>query len=258
MQSEPTVSSQPNPNQSVRLPVNPWVISGLLLVALVVVLAWWHPWSRPATSDRTITVSGQATITAEPDEYVFNPSYEFKNTDKAAALSAVTAKSDAVTAGLKALGVTDKQIKSNANGYNYGGYYYDESDKDYTYTLSFTITLTDAAQTQKVQDYLVTTAPSGAVTPYAQFSTAKRKTLEAQARDQATKEARSKADQSAKNLGFRVGAVKSVSDSGFGGGVTPMYAEDTVNGSVSSGTQLKVQAGENDLDYSVTVVYYVR
>ncbi len=54
---------------------------------------------------------------------------------------------------------------------------------------------------------MVTTAPTGQVSPRPNFSDAKRKELESKARDEATKDARAKADQSARNLGFKVGKI---------------------------------------------------
>jgi uncharacterized protein YggE len=242
-----------------------WVIVGLLVI-IVLMFGVWRPWgSQVNDQSRTVSVTGDAKLKATPDEYVFSPSYQFKNTDKDAALKAVTDKQTEVVTGLKNLGVADSKIKANSSGYDYN-YYFDESADTYNYTLSLTVTLSDKALTQKVQDYLVTTSPSGAVSPQANFSDAKRKTLESKARDQATKDARAKADQSAKNLGFKVGKVKSVND-GTGFGTTPycsgtlicpMAADSAAGSGKSSVSSLPVQTGENELDYSVTVVYYVK
>ena len=150
----------------------------------------------------------------------------------------------------------DSKIKADSSGYNYN-YYYDSINQNYNYTLSLTITLSDKALTQKVQDYLVSTNPSGSVSPQANFSDAKRKQLESQGRDAATKEARAKADQSAKNLGFKVGHVKSVNDSDSGGGPIVNSLASGANLDVKQ-QSLAVQSGENDLSYSVTVVYYLK
>lgn len=230
----------------------------ILLAIIVGMLVVWKPWASVQASDRTVTVTGEATIKAEPDEYVFNPNYEFDNVDKAAALDALTKKASDITAKLKGLGVTDSQIKTNANG---GARYYSyvmRPDNMSVYTLSYTITVNSLALSQRVQDYLATTTPTGEVSPQANFSTAKKKALESQARDEATKEARAKADQSAKNLGFKVGAVKSVSDgSGFGGPIN--YAQGSMAmDTKSSAPSLVVQPGQNTLDYTVSVIYYLR
>jgi len=252
-------SSPPNKNR-LNLSLSWRLVCGLLLIAIIVMLVIWKPWQSAKTSDRTISVTGDTAIKAEPDEFVFSPSYEFKNADKQAALADLTKKNDELIAKLKGLGVTDKQIKTNASGYSNGTYFPTINGGASTYTLSLTITLNDKALTQKVQDYLVTTSPSGAVSPQADFSESKRKSLESQARDTATKEARAKADQSAKNLGFKVSRVKSVDDSGgFGGGPRPLINSSLDSGSAKTASpSLSVQPGENDLTYSVTVVYYIK
>lgn len=228
----------------------------LVVVALVLViagmLAMWRPWE--GVSDRTIEVGGQATISAVPDEYLFYPVYEFTNADKQKALAELTSKSNDLVAKLKELGVSDSQIKTNSDGYDYP--YYKETDGNPIYSLRLTVTINDKDLAQKVQDYLITTAPTGGVSPQVGFSEAKRKELEGQARDQATKDARAKAEQSAKNLGFSIGAVKSVTDgAGFGG---PIYSLDAAGREAASPSSLSLQPGENDLSYSVSVVYFVR
>lgn len=231
----------------------------VLLLVIVAMLALWRPWQQAAgAKERTITVTGDASIEAEPDEFVFNPTYEFENSDKQAALKDLSAKSSELVAALKKLGVPSSKIKTNADDWSYP--IYSSSDKTPTYTLRLTVTATNKTLAQKVEDYLVGTAPSGEVTPQASFSTAKQKSLQSTARDQATKEARAKAEQSARNLGFRVGGVKSVDDSdGFGGPIYPMSAKASSGAAdMPLSTSLTVQPGENNLDYSVTVTYYIK
>lgn len=232
------------------------VIIVVLLLAVVGlgILSWKYRSDSTANSDRTIQVTGEAKITAEPDEFVFYPSYEVKNGEKKAAIETLSKKSEEIVGRLKALGIPDNKIKADTSGYD-SFYYYDGQQQ--IYTLRFTITVGSRADAQKVQDYLVTTAPSGNVLPQATFSAAKRKELESKARDEATKEARSKADQSAKNLGFKVGRVKAVTDGSGFGDIIPLraVAEDKA---LSTSAQLSVQPGQNDLNYSVTVIYFVK
>ncbi len=235
-----------------------WRLMSLLLgLALLVSIFLWRPWApRYAANSRTVTVTGQTTIKETPDEFVFSPSYDFVNSDKAAALSALTTKQTEVVAGLKKLGVQDKNIKTNTGGWR--DYNYDDSAKTYTYTFSPTVTVGNRDVAQKVQDYLMTTSPSGSVSPSAQFSEQLRKKLESTARDAATKDARAKAEQSAKNLGFKIGAIKSVDDAGGNGLVMPMLARGAAMATGAEDDKLAVQPGQNDLSYSVTVVYYVK
>jgi uncharacterized protein len=232
----------------------------VLLLVIAGMLALWRPWSSPADTGRTISVTGETKLEAEPDEFVFYPSYQFKNTDKAAALAEVSAKSTEITNKLKELGVAPAKIKSDSSGYNYN-YYFNPEDDTTTYTLQLTVKASSKEQAQKVQDYLVTTSPEGQVTPQANFSDTLRDQLESKGRDEATKDARAKAEQSAKNLGFKVGKVKSVEDSSNDmGGIYPLasgVAMDSAGGSETK-SSLAIQPGENELRYSVTVVYFVR
>lgn len=229
----------------------------LLLAVIAVMLFTWKPWNKTSGADRTVEVTGEAKLTDKPDEFVFYPSYPFKNENKDAALADLTKKSDEVVGGLKKLGVPDNKIKTDSSGYDYP-VYYDQNSKEATYTLSLTVTVNDKALAQKVEDYIISTTPSGAVTPQAQFSDKKRKELESKARDEATKDARAKANQSAKNLGFKVAKIKSITDgTGFGPSPYLMRGTATVDDTKSSAPSLSLQPGENDLNYSVTVVYLI-
>jgi uncharacterized protein len=232
------------------------VVIAVLALVILGMFAMWRPW-EVKDADRTIVVTGQSTLKAAPDEFVFTPAYDFKNANKQTALNDLTKKSDELVSKVKALGVQDADIKTNSDGYDYP-VYRDNDKSTPVYTLRLTVTVDNKDLAQKVQDYLVTTTPTGSVSPQAAFSDAKRKELESKARDEATKDARSKAEQSAKNLGFGLGAVKNVNDgSGFGGIVPFGRGYDTAASSAEL-QKLTVQPGENDLSYSVTVTYFVR
>jgi uncharacterized protein len=242
--------------QALRISLDFRLLSAILALVIIAMLAFWQPWNDPRAQDRTIEVTGQAQVTAVPDEFVFYPSYEFKNDNKQAALDELSKKSNEIVAKLKGIGVPDNKIKTNSSGYDYPVYSKPEEGRSTpTYSLTLTVTVDTKELAQKVQDYLVTTTPSGAVSPQPQFSDKKRTELEAQARDQATKDARAKAEQSAKNLGFSLGAVKSVADgAGFGG--VPYAGRGLETDAVSP--KLTVQPGENELTYMVTVAYFVK
>lgn len=227
------------------------------MLIIVVMLAVWMPWSRNSES-RTISVSGESTIMAEPDRYIFNPNYEFKNKDESVALNQQSEKSNEIITKLKGLGVKDSDIKNNSSGYSTGQMSPVSPDDDTIYNLSLTITVADKDLAQKVQDYLLTTGPSGQVTPQPGFSESKRKELEDKARDQATKDARSKAEQIAKNTGAKLGKVKSIQDGGGLGQPEPMLYEYKAVSSSSSEQSMPIQPGENELKYTVSVSYYLR
>lgn len=229
-----------------------------LMLIIVVMLAVWMPWSRNSES-RTISVSGESTIMAEPDRYIFSPNYEFKNKDESVSLNQQSEKSNEIITKLKGLGVKDSDIKNNSSGYSTGQMSPVSPDDDTIYNLSLTITVSDKDLATKVQDYLVSTNPEGQVTPQAGFSETKRKELENQARDMATKDARAKAEQIAKNTGAKLGKVKAIQDSGGFGGVVPiLYNEKAVSDSVAGRESIQIQPGENELNYTISVSYYLK
>jgi uncharacterized protein YggE len=252
-----------SPTNKIALALDLRIVCLVLLVIVVTMLCIWKPWAGSAVSDRTVEVNGEATVTAKPDKFVFYPSYEFKNTDKAAALAQISQKSEELTTKLKGLGVKDSDIKTSSSGYDYP-VYKEPGASEPTYNLQITVTTASLDMAQKVQDYLVTTSPLGSVSPQPSFSEQKRRQLESQARDLATRDARAKVDQMAKNVGFKVGAVKKISETqGFS--ILPMEARDgaalmraDAPDSASSQPSLGVQPGENELPYSVSVTYYIR
>jgi uncharacterized protein YggE len=258
-----TVAQPPVKNSSVKLSLNLKYICLALLLVIIAMFAIWRPWSAAAPDNsRVVKVTGEAKLKATPDEFVFNPSYEFKNADKNVALADMTQKSEELVKKIKELGVAESNIKSNSSGYNGAVYYYNSESKQSTYNLQLTITVGTKELAQKVQDYLVTTLPTGAVSPQAGFSDSKRKELEQKARDEATKEARTKAEQSAKNLGFKIGNVKSIDDAGGfdngGCGSGRLCAGSTLAVPDAKTSQLAVQPGVDELNYSVTVEYYIK
>ncbi len=257
--SAPVAPLEPLKNKRrLSLPIDLRLLVIVLLIVIGVILFLWKPWvSEVSSNDRTIDVTGAATLTAEPDQFVFSPTYSIKNTDKDASLKELTKKSDDLVAGLKKVGVSDSDIKTNAS--DYGSYYYFYTSGG-TYTLNLTVTAKNKDMAQKVQDFLLTTSPSGAISPTADFSTNKRQELENEARDKATKDARSKADQSAKNLGFKIAGVKTVNDdSGFGEISPLLYGTNSANLDTGAASpKLSVQPGENELSYSVQVTYYIK
>lgn len=229
----------------------------------------WRPWEPSVrATNRTISVTGNATITATPDEYVFSPEYNFTDSNQQTALSELTAKSNTVVGQLKALGVPNKEIQTNSNGYGGTRLYVapvpvvpDDSSSS-SYILNLQITVNNVVLAQKVQNYLLTTNPTGQVSPEAQFSNGLQSSLQNEARQKAEQNARAQAEQSAGDLGFSIGAVKSVDDSNNDGFMplaisSGVSSTDAAIPSVQS-PQLKIQPGQNNLSYSVSVVYYIK
>jgi uncharacterized protein YggE len=253
------------------------VILLLIIIGLVLyIVIGWKPWQPTVkASDRVITVTGEATVTATPDEYVFTPTYDFTDAVQATALSQLTTTSQQIVNGLKALGTPSKDIQTSSDGYSSGGYELpviptpiSQDNGQYTYELDLTVTIDDnTVLAQKVQNYLVTTNPTGDVTPSVNFSTAMQNSLENKARSLAEQNARANAVQSAKNLGFKIAAVKTVVDNGLsdnnvnlcdGSGEGVCAGSDLAEPTTSTDQNLTLQPGQNQLDYSVSVQFYIK
>jgi len=247
--------------QTINVKINAWIICIILLVLNLITIGFWQPWNSQSVSGRKIVVTGTTTIKAEADQFTFNPYYQVENSDKTAANTELSNKSNAIIAKLKELGVADSAIKTDVNSYKYSIYYGPSSGNE-TSTLYLTVIINDKTLAQKVEDYISTTSPSGSITPQISFSTAKSKTLEATARQQAIDDAKTKAEASAKQLGANIGRVISVTDSNNGGGIYPMYATtgNAASDSVkeSSSTSYTIQPGQNDYTFSVEVTYEIK
>lgn len=235
------------------------IVTAILMGIIVAIFLLWMPWQAAERSDETIKVTGETVLKAEPDEFVFYPSYQFKSADKANASDQATAKGEEVATKLKDLGVADSDIKLSVDSYM-GRPFPDNGIDEYTYTAQLTVTVDSREKAEEIQTYIASTQPQGSVSPQGTFSESKRLELESEAREQATKDARSKADQSAKNLNFKLGRVKSVEDgAGFnsGGPITLEAGRSSMAADVSS-SKPTLQPGENEIRYSVTVIYFVR
>lgn len=230
----------------------------ILVSTLICILVLWRPWDAEVNSNaRKISITGTSILKAEPDEFRFNPSYIRDSIEEIKKLNTQ------VIATLKNLGVKDDEIKNNAS--NYGSpeiYYMDTVKGKQQNTLGLTITVSSKKLAQKVQDYLLTTNPVGALTPVGIFSTNKQKELLTKARNEAIGDARTKAEQTAKGLGTKIGKVIEVTEgSSVGGcGTTGMpcpvsMSEPAKPKDSSSESTIGVQPGTNEFGYSFTVTF---
>lgn len=238
----------------------PWVLA--VIFALTSLWLWK---GQPSTT--IADFSGQATIKASPDQFIFRPSYQVSNKDVATASSEVSKIGNKVVDKLLTLGVTRPDIQTQV--YNNETYYdkmiYPQPEPTPTgnqATYSLTVTVSDATIAQKVLDYLATTKTVSGVTPESTFSDAKRKSLEDQARIDALKDARTKAISSAEALGAKLGKLVRVSDNQWGYPVPLMGVEDSASGR-SAETQPTFTApylltGEQTVNYFVTVQYELK
>lgn len=226
----------------------------LVLVALFVgTVVLWKPWQP--TISRTVQVSGEATQKAEPDQFLFTPMYQKKGSDRAAIQTELVAKVNEVIAKLKELGVAESDITLASATYDN---YWNDGAQEVT-SNSLTVTITNKELSQKVQDYLLTTAPEGQVSAIPSFSNEKRKEVEASARTLALADAKKKAETTVSELGAKLGKVVSIEDQ-QGGLVFPYYGAGVAETLSDSATRssLPVLPGKQDVSYTVRVTYEIR
>ena len=190
-----------------------------LIIILIVAGGTWFWWEQGTTD---LAVTGEATVKAAPDEYIFGPTYEAKDADKTMARDAATLLGNEILSKLKSLGVTDAQISTNVS-----------VNQDYqtinmpvpvqptasgyvgTYTVTATIPNLDLAKS--VQEYIGTTPVTGLSTPTSTFKAATRTKLERDARKLALEDAKAQADDTASTLNVRIRGIKSIGQPSWGG-----------------------------------------
>ena len=227
----------------------------VLLVAILVLTAWSQPWDTADSSQkRTISIEGTATIDAEPNEYTFYPYFEIQGTDSAAT-EELNTKGNTIVDGLKALGVEDAQITLNANSYDYGFYFSEPEDGQSTLNVVVEVASKDLAQ--QVQDFLQEQGAKGSISPQGAFSTAKQNELETMATEQASEDARTKAEAQAALFGAKLGDVVSINSSQFGGAFPLLERADASISleSESFSASLPIQQGTNEYSLTVSVIY---
>lgn len=234
------------------------IVAVVIAFILGFALSWWSPWSK--ATGRTVTVTGESTLTAAPDEYIFTPYYQASASNRTEATTAVRNSGDKVVAKLKDLGVPEAKIKTDITAYDFSIKPIETETKDeFQATYSVTVTINNSDLAQKVFDYLLTTKSLGAVSPQVGFSDETQARLKSDARKAAVANARTQADEIAAELDQKITKAISVEEvTGFD--VIPLYgvAEGRPAADSAVSNQTDFMPGEQDLVFTVKVVYGLR
>lgn len=241
------------------------LVIALLLAAAIAALAVWRPWAASANDadKQGITVTGEATLKAQPDEFNFNPSYQKTAKTSEEAISQVSEIGNGVVAKLKELGVRDNSITTNVStnqDYRIAVPAPDQpksSSDEMIATYSIQAKVTDRELAKKIQEYLATTPVQFAVTPYSSLSKDLQKKLETEARTQALKDARQKAEQTAQELGVRLGKVVAVSEV-TNGGVIPLARDSAASSAEQRLTTPAFETADQEFTFTLNVTYAIR
>ena len=213
------------------------------------------------TPEHTITVSGTGRVTLKPDVadlhlgvQVNRPSVKVARADAAAAMTKVLA-------ALKALGIADKDIQtSNVSlqpTYDYNSGSNPPRITGFQMSNSVTVTVRDL---EKLGDAIDNTLTAGATSlDSVSFRVDNQTAAEAQARQAAMADAKSKADTLAASAGISIAGVASISETSA---PIPYPINYTFGAAAGAPTDSKVatpiQAGTTDVTINVAVVYLIK
>lgn len=252
------------------------VLGGMVLVLGVVALAAYSYYTMQQaryyySGPITISVSGEAEITAVPDVAKFTMTVTEKGADGTAAQGAATTKVNDIIAALKAAGVDEKDIKTDYYNlypvYKYeqtpcpmGSYYCPSEEIEDGFEVSHTITV-KVRETDKAGQLLAMVGEKGATNVSSlEFVVDNDDAVKAEARAKAIADAKAKAEVLAKDLGVRITKmVGYYEDEGY---VTPYYGYgmggDMMAKEMSEQATPSIPSGENTVTSNVTITYQVK
>lgn len=251
---------------NINLKIDFRLVSLILLAVIVVMLGLWQPWSD--VDQRTVSVSGQANVLAEPDQYTFSTTYEKKADSSEEAVASVSSLGNQVVDKLKELGVSASDISTRVN-VNSNRIFMEgmpsavlpDNPRGNVAYFHIEAKVDNAELAEKVMEYIATTPVIHSVTPEVGFSPETRRKLETEARSIALRDARQRADQLTRDLGVRVGRVVSISDSQLDfpvwRGGTGFQTMDDVASSSSNAAPV-IMPGKQTVSYTVYVDFRFR
>lgn len=227
-----------------------WIlfIAGLLLVASAIAGVAQPHFGHSATptpaATKTITVTGNGSITTVPDRATFGFSIDTRAKTAAGALAQNSADAAAVIAALKAAGVTSANIQTSQVSLM------PQTSQDGTtiigYAASNSVTVRTAlGQAGKIVDTAVGAGANGVSGPSLDVSD--QSALYRDALHKAVDDAKLKAQSLADAAGLSLGGVQSISE---GGAATPFPMAGKLS---AAGTP--IEAGTQEIQASVTVTY---
>lgn len=229
----------------------PLALSLLLLAAASVAAQS----SAPEAQKRTVTVRGEGTATATPDQVRLTVQVSVRGETASEAMRSAGAKTQAVLAVLRALGVEEKNIQtSRANVspvFDYSRQVQPPPIIGYISTNDFSV-LFKGKTMEKVGEFMDRAVTAGATSfGSLQFETSQQRTLERDVLAKAAADARARAEVLAKELGAELGPVVSITESPSGGRPLPMY----MRAATEAAPATPVMSGELSITVSVDVVF---
>lgn len=227
----------------------------LLAAAMALSLSAGGLAAAETTAPRQITVTGESTLNVAPELATIVLGVTEEAEEAAQAMAAVSEAMAAVVGQLKDAGISPEDMQTQQVGLNpvwsKGGSYDSDGRRQITgFQASNTLMLRvrDLDQLGPVLDSVLTAGANqfqglsfGVEDPAA---------IADQIRGDAVKDAIRKAEQLAEAAGMKLGAVRSISEHGGGGGPRPMMAME-----MARSDAMPIEAGELSFSHNVSVVF---
>ena len=207
------------------------------------------------TTQRSITVTGEGSVTVKPDTASLSLGVQATGGTANDALHQANASAAALTAALKAAGISDDDIATSGLSiypqYNTSGV----AITGYQVSNSLTVIVREISQAGPLIDLAAASAGEHITVGGISFSVADVEAVIGAARADAIDNANKRAGEYAAAAGVAVGAVRSISEGSIGNSGT-LFAR-TVPRLAMPGAPTPVEAGMHDLTVAVTVVYEI-
>lgn len=247
---------------NILFPLAALLLVGSLALSGCAPLADASPVAASESPVRTVTVIGRGEVKARPDTANTNLGVEVTAATVDEAMAQAKTRMAALLDALKALGIAEKDIQTS----NFS-VYFERTSADlptpraggsdqqvpgfYRVSNMVQVTIRDLEQ---VGEVLETAVKAGANNIWGiGFSISDPATLEAQARENAVKDARARAEALAKLHGVELGSVVAISE--VIGGATPIFAEAA---KALGGGGAPIEPGELILSTQIQVVYAIK
>lgn len=239
-------------------------IAGVILLFFLGLFAF-SKWGNPiplsiqsVTTQKTDTfsVSGEGKVTMIPDIAVVTTGVTAQGSTVTVVQNSLNTKMNAIIAGVKKLGIAEKDIRTT--NYNVSPIYDYSSDSQkitgYRADSDLTIKVRKIDDANRVID--AATAAGANQVGGVSFDVDDKTKAENQAREQAIAEAKSKAQIAAKAAGFTLGRIINYSEGG-GAAPRPIMYDNKALPMAGGGAPTEVQPGENELTVTVTLNYEI-